>query len=54
MEDGTLLIMGPDTGGNSALDYDGRFQMNGGTPVSYTHLDVYKRQLSQIGVTFIL
>ena len=34
MEDGTLLIMGPDTGGNSALDYDGRFQMNGGTLIA--------------------
>ena len=34
MEDGTLLIMGPDTGGNGALDYDGRFQMNGGTLIA--------------------
>lgn len=34
MKAGTLLIMGPDSGGDGALDYDGSFQMNGGTLIA--------------------
>ncbi|MFQ7538009.1 MAG: hypothetical protein ACLRL6_12055 [Clostridium sp.] len=29
MNDGTLIVMGPESGGNGALDYDGSFVMNG-------------------------
>ena len=48
MNDGTLIVMGPENGGNGALDYDGSFAMNGGTlvavgTVSYTHLDAFRQ-----------
>lgn len=34
MNDGTLIIMGPTNSGNGALDYDGTFNMNGGTMIA--------------------
>lgn len=34
MNNGTLIVMGPENGGNSALDFDGSFAMNGGTLIA--------------------
>ena len=38
--DGTLIVMGPESGGNGALDYDGSFAMNGGTLVAVGSSDM--------------
>lgn len=40
MNDGTLIVMGPESGGNGALDYDGSFAMNGGTLVAVGSSDM--------------
>lgn len=40
MNDGTLIVMGPENGGNGALDYDGSFAMNGGTLVAVGSSDM--------------
>lgn len=40
MNDGTLIVMGPESGGNGALDYDGNFAMNGGTLVAVGSSDM--------------
>lgn len=54
MNGGTLIIHGPESGGDSALDYDGGFSVNGGTLIAAGSAQMAQYPSEQSGQGFIV